>query len=169
MLARRSTLLTLACLLSSSRIGTSIGPADFPINQKCENSSMATSVLKKIIYSPLAPKPVGPYNQAVQHDNTLYISGVLGIDASSGKMAEGVENQAKQALTNMGHILKEAGGSYEHVVKTTILLNDINDFATVNNVYGQFFKPPYPARSTFQVGKLPLGAAVEIEAIAGLH
>ncbi|XP_026683836.1 uncharacterized protein LOC103515295, partial [Diaphorina citri] len=63
----------------------------------------------------------------------------------------------------------QAGGSYEHVVKTTILLNDINDFATVNNVYGQFFKPPYPARSTFQVGKLPLGAAVEIEAIAGLH
>ncbi|XP_017303264.1 rutC family protein C23G10.2, partial [Diaphorina citri] len=96
------------------------------------------------------------FSQAVQHDNTLYISGVLGIDASSGKMAEGVENQAKQALTNMGHILKEAGGSYEHVVKTTILLNDINDFATVNNVYGQFFKPPYPARSTFQVGKLPL-------------
>lgn len=129
---------------------------------------MAAKLVRRIICSPLAPKPVGPYNQAVQHGNTLYISGVLGIDASSNKMADGVEAQAKQALINMGHILKEAGASYEHVVKTTILLNDINDFATVNSVYGQFFTVPYPARSTFQVGKLPLGASVEIEAIAGI-
>lgn len=125
------------------------------------------SVVRKIISSQAAPKPVGPYNQAILVDRTVYLSGVLGLDKETGKLVNGgAAGEARQALINMGHILAEAGSGFDKVIKTTILLNDINDFATINEIYKQFFTKDYPARSTFQVGKLPLGAMVEIEAIA---
>ncbi|XP_076662145.1 reactive intermediate imine deaminase A homolog UK114 [Halictus rubicundus] len=127
----------------------------------------STKIVRKIISSSLAPKPVGPYNQAILVDRTVYLSGVLGIDMKTQKLADGgAVAEARQALLNMGQILREAGSSYEKVVKTTVLLNDINDFAGVNAVYKEFFTDNYPARSTYQVGRLPMGAQVEIEAIA---
>ncbi|CAL7943671.1 unnamed protein product [Xylocopa violacea] len=123
--------------------------------------------IRKIISSSLGPKPVGPYNQAVLVDRTLYLSGVLGVDIKTGKLVEGgTVAQARQALINMGHVLKEAGSDYNKVIKTTIFLQNINDFAGVNEIYKEFFKEPYPARSTLEVGKLPMGAQFEIEAIA---
>ncbi|XP_003489005.1 2-iminobutanoate/2-iminopropanoate deaminase [Bombus vosnesenskii] len=124
-------------------------------------------IIRKIISSSLGPKPIGPYNQAVLVDHTLYLSGSLGVDVKTGKLvAGGAAVEARQALINMGHILKEAGSNYDKVVKTTIFLQDINEFSDVNEVYKEFFKENYPARSTFQVGKLPMGAKFEIEAIA---
>lgn len=123
--------------------------------------------MKKIINTQLAPKAVGPYSQAVIVGNTLYISGQLGIDPSVSKLVEGgVVAQAHQALKNMGEILKEAGYSYDDVVKTTVLLNDIGDFVEVNKVYMQYFTSSYPARAAYQVAALPIGGLVEIEAIA---
>ncbi|XP_017758357.1 PREDICTED: ribonuclease UK114 [Eufriesea mexicana] len=105
--------------------------------------------------------------QAVLVNHTLYLSGILGVDVKTEKLAiGGAVAEARQALINMGHILKEAGSDYDKVIKTTIFLQDINNFTGVNEVYKEFFKENYPARSTFQVGKLPMGAQFEIEAIA---
>ena len=122
--------------------------------------------MKKVIASPKAPKAVGPYSQAIAHDSTLYISGQLPIDGATGQMAEGVEAQTRQALTNLGYILEEAGYTFDNVAKTTVLLADIADFAAMNEVYGTFFEGAFPARSAFQVAAVPRGAKLEIEAIA---
>ena len=122
--------------------------------------------MKKIIASPLAPKAVGPYSQAVHTDAALYISGQLPIDGASGKMAEGIAAQTHQSLKNIGHILHEAGCDYADVVKTTVLLADIKDFAAMNAVYAEYFGEPYPARVCYQVAALPMGALVEIDAVA---
>ncbi|XP_076167186.1 reactive intermediate imine deaminase A homolog UK114 isoform X1 [Ptiloglossa arizonensis] len=127
----------------------------------------ANKIVRKIISSSLSPQPIGPYNQAVLVDRTLYLSGVIGMDIESQKLVEGgVVAETRQVFRNMGHILKEAGSNYDKVVKTTILLNNINDFAVVNAIYNEYFTENYPARSTFQVGKLPMGAQIEIEVIA---
>lgn len=124
--------------------------------------------VRKTILTTCAPKPVGPYSQAVQFGNTLYVSGVLGLDKNKMELVEGgVGGQAKQALVNLGHILKAAGTTYENVIKTSIFLADIGDFKEVNDVYKDFFTSNPPARSTYQVAALPLGALVEIEVIAG--
>nr|CAD7458269.1 unnamed protein product [Timema tahoe] len=126
-----------------------------------------SKVSRKIISTLSAPKPVAPYNQAVQVDRTLYLSGVLGLDKNTNKLVTGgIVAEARQALENLGKILNASDSSYENVVKTTILLNDIADFGSVNEVYKEFFKEPYPARTAYQAGKLPLGANVEIEVIA---
>jgi len=123
--------------------------------------------MKKIINTPLAPKAVGPYSQAVQAGNTLYISGQLGLDAKTGKFVEGgVEEQAHQSIKNLKAILEEAGYTIDDVVKTTVLLNDIADFVNVNRVYQQYFTSSYPARAAYQAAALPIGGLVEIEAIA---
>ena len=122
--------------------------------------------MKKVIASPLAPKAVGPYSQAIASDNTLYISGQLPIDGATGKMAEGVEAQTRQSLNNLGHILKEAGYSYDDVAKTTVLLADIADFSAMNAVYAEYFTGEKPARICYQVAALPMGALVEIDCIA---
>ena len=100
--------------------------------------------------------------------NTLYLSGQLGIDPVTGELAEGVEAQARQAMRNIAGVLEDSGASFDNVVKMTVLLADINDFAVVNEVYGSFLSEPYPARSAFQVAEIPKGALVEIEAIAVL-
>ncbi|XP_066530606.1 2-iminobutanoate/2-iminopropanoate deaminase isoform X3 [Hoplias malabaricus] len=108
-------------------------------------------------------------SQAVVVDRTMYISGQLGMDVASGQLVPGgVQAQTKQALINMGEILKAAGCGYDNVVKTTVLLADINDFNNVNDVYKQFFCKNFPARAAYQVAALPRGGLVEIEAVAVL-
>ena len=122
--------------------------------------------MKKIIASPLAPKAVGPYSQAVEAAGTIYVSGQLPIDASTGKLPEGNEAQTRQSLTNLRHILEEAGSSLSDVVKTTVLLQDMGDFAAMNAVYAEFFTQEMPARMCYEVARLPMGAQVEIDAVA---
>jgi 2-iminobutanoate/2-iminopropanoate deaminase len=123
--------------------------------------------MKQVIFSPHAPKAVGPYSQAVEVDGTLYMSGQLPIDPKTGKFVEGgVKEQTTQCLHNIGAILTEAAYSFHDVVKSTVLLADMNDFAGMNEVYASFYTEPYPARVAFQAGKLPMGALVEIETIA---
>lgn len=122
--------------------------------------------MKKIIASPLAPKAVGPYSQAIEAGGTLYVSGQLPIDGATGTMPEGVEAQARQSLTNLGHILGEAGYTFADVVKTTVLLQNIGDFGAMNAVYAGFFTEQMPARICYQVAALPMGALVEIDAVA---
>ncbi|KAF6737804.1 Ribonuclease UK114 [Oryzias melastigma] len=128
-----------------------------------------SAVNRKFIYTASAPAAIGPYSQGVLVDRTMYISGQIGMDVVTGQLVEGgVQAQTKQALTNMGEILKAAGCSYNNVVKTTVLLKDINDFNSVNEVYSSFFSSNFPARAAYQVAALPRGALVEIEAIAVL-
>ena len=122
--------------------------------------------MKKVIASPLAPRAVGPYSQAIAHDSTLYISGQLPIDGATGVMAEGIEAQTHQALKNLGYILNEAGYSYDDVAKTTVLLASIADFAAMNAIYAEYFQGEKPARICYQVAALPMGALVEIDCIA---
>ncbi|KAK9502726.1 hypothetical protein O3M35_011440 [Rhynocoris fuscipes] len=125
------------------------------------------SIIRRIISSANAPKPVGPYSQAVQAGETLYVSGCLGLDKDSMKLVPGgAASETKKAIENLQEILKAGNSSLNNVVKTTVFLDDMNDFNSVNEVYKSFFKEPYPARSCFQVAKLPLGAKVEIEVVA---
>jgi 2-iminobutanoate/2-iminopropanoate deaminase len=121
---------------------------------------------KKIISSPDAPAAVGPYSQAVEAAGTLYISGQLPLDPATGKMPEGVEAQAQQVFANIEAILTAAGYTFDHVVKSTVLLADIADFAAVNAIYASRYTRDMPARAAYQVAALPMGARVEIETIA---
>ncbi|XP_075438771.1 2-iminobutanoate/2-iminopropanoate deaminase-like isoform X1 [Ascaphus truei] len=126
-------------------------------------------LIRRIITTTKAPAAIGPYSQAVVVDKTMYVSGQLGMDPVSGQLvAGGIKNEATQALVNMGEILKVAGCSYSNVVKTTVLLADINDFNDMNEVYKQFFQNSFPARAAYQVAALPKGGRVEIEAVAVL-
>ena len=122
--------------------------------------------MKKIIASPLAPKAVGPYSQAVEAGGTLYVSGQLPIDGATGTMPEGIEAQTRQSLANLKYILEEAGYGVEDVVKTTVLLQDIGDFGAMNAVYAEVFTDRMPARVCYEVARLPMGARVEIDAVA---
>ena len=120
-----------------------------------------------VIKTDLAPKAIGPYSQAIKACNTIYVSGQLGLNPESGDFDDDdIVVQTKQSLNNIKAILDSAGYSLSDVVKTTVLLKDINEFASMNEVYGTFFKEPYPARAAFEVGALPKNARVEIEAIA---
>jgi len=121
---------------------------------------------KETIATTNAPGAVGPYVQAVKVNGMVYCSGQLGINPEDGKMPETVEEQAHCSMKNMGAILKEAGSDYGKIVKTTIFLADINDFAKVNEIYKSYFDGEYPARSCVQVAKLPLGGLVEVECVA---
>ncbi|GAA7369067.1 RidA family protein [Helicobacter pylori] len=123
--------------------------------------------MKEIIHSTLAPKAIGPYSQAIATNDLVFVSGQLGIDASTGEFkGTDIHSQTTQSMENIKAILKEAGLGMDSVVKTTILLKSLDDFSVVNEIYGSYFKEPYPARATFQVAKLPKDALVEIEAIA---
>jgi 2-iminobutanoate/2-iminopropanoate deaminase len=113
-----------------------------------------------------APAAIGPYSQAIAADGFLFCSGQLGLDPATGELVEGVEAQAERSLRNLSAVLDAAGLAWTDVVKTTIFLADIRDFATVNAVYARFVPDPPPARSTFAVGSLPKGGLIEIEAIA---
>ncbi|GAA6999430.1 RidA family protein [Helicobacter pylori] len=123
--------------------------------------------MKEVIHSTLAPKAIGPYSQAIATNDLVFVSGQLGIDASTGEFkGTDIHSQTTQSMENIKAILKEAGLGMDSVVKTTILLKSLDDFVVVNEIYGSYFKEPYPARATFQVAKLPKDALVEIEAIA---
>lgn len=122
--------------------------------------------MKKIIAAQEAPKAVGPYSQAVEAGGALYISGQLPINGATSQMAEGIEAQTRQSLTNLGYILREAGYDFKDVVKTTVLLDDIKDFAKMNAIYAEFFTEQMPARMCYEVAALPMGALVEIDAVA---
>ena len=120
----------------------------------------------KRISTDKAPAAIGPYSQALDTGNMLFISGQIPIDPQTGNMADTVEEQAKQVLTNVQNILAKAGLTMANVVKTTVFLSHLGDFAKVNEVYASFFAEPYPARSCVQVAAIPKGAKVEIETIA---
>lgn len=114
-----------------------------------------------------APAAIGPYSQAVQAGNTVYVSGQLPIDPATGAFAgEDIRAQTRQSLTNIRSILEAVGSDMSKVVKTTVLLKNIADFAAMNEVYAEFFAAPYPARAAFQVAALPKDALVEIECVA---
>ncbi|WP_231173747.1 RidA family protein [Helicobacter pylori] len=123
--------------------------------------------MKEVIHSTLVPKAIGPYSQAIATNDLVFVSGQLGIDANTGEFkGTDIHSQTTQSMENIKAILKEAGLGMDSVVKTTILLKSLDDFSVVNEIYGSYFKEPYPARATFQVAKLPKDALVEIEAIA---
>lgn len=118
----------------------------------------------QLINSSKAPDAVGPYSQALATDNLVYTSGQLPL--KNGKMPENVSEQAAQCLENVKAVLEEAGSGMDKVLKSTVYLADINDFAAMNEVYAKYFSKPFPARSCFAVKALPLGAKVEIEVVA---
>jgi len=121
----------------------------------------------KAVSTTKAPAAIGPYSQAIEANGFVYASGQLPIDPTTGQFPEGgIKEQTRQSLTNAHNILKEAGIDLSHVVKTTVFLSDIANFAPMNEVYAQFFREPFPARSAVAVKDLPKGALVEIEVIA---
>ena len=123
--------------------------------------------MKKVIMTPNAPKPVGPYSQAVLAGQTLYCSGQIAIDPKTNEVIKGsVQEEAELVMKNIGAVLKESDMNFENIIKTTIFLINMGDFAAVNEVYGKYFKADPPARSTIAVKELPKGVQVEIEVVA---
>ena len=123
--------------------------------------------MKKMISTPKAPAAIGPYSQAIQVGNLIYTSGQIPIDPATGQLVEGgVKEQTRQSLSNIQAILQEAGLTMTSVVKTTVFMADMADFAEMNSVYAEFFTEPYPARSAVAVKTLPKNALVEIEVVA---
>jgi 2-iminobutanoate/2-iminopropanoate deaminase len=123
--------------------------------------------IKKVVTTDEAPAAIGPYSVGVSVGNLVFTAGQLGIDPASGEIVPGgVEAETRQALVNLGSVLKAAGTSLDNVVKTTVYLQDIEEFRKMNSVYNEFFSSEYPARSAVQVAALPKGGLVEIEAVA---
>ena len=123
--------------------------------------------MKSVIHTKLAPEAIGPYSQAIHVKNLVFTSGQIPIDPATGAFVEGgIKEQTRQSLLNVKAILGNAGTSMDNVIKTTVFLADMNDFADMNSVYAEFFNAPYPARSAVAVKTLPKGALVEIEVIA---
>ncbi|XP_078436938.1 endoribonuclease L-PSP family protein [Wolffia australiana] len=145
-------------------------PASFAsVKAAVSMSTSSSQSVKEAVRTDKAPAALGPYSQAIKANNLLFVSGVLGLVPETGKfISDDVEQQTEQVLKNMGEILAASGASYESVVKTTIMLADLNDFKKVNEIYAKYFPSPAPARSTYQVAKLPLDARIEIECIAAL-
>ncbi len=121
--------------------------------------------MKQIISTDLAPQAIGPYSQATIVGNTLYTSGVIPVDPATGEIPEGSVAQATQAFTNIKKLIEAAGSSMDKVIKTTVFIKEMDDFAAINEVYGRFFQEPYPCRSCVEVARLPKDVMLEIEAI----
>ena len=121
---------------------------------------------RDILHTNAAPAPVGPYSQGVRAGAFIFTAGQIGLDPATGKLAEGLEAQARQVMANLAAILAAAGSGLDHIVKTTMFLTDMSHFAAVNAIYGAAFTAAPPARSTVAVAGLPLGALVEIEVVA---
>lgn len=128
--------------------------------------SIGTFAQKRAVETEDAPKAIGPYSQAIIANGFVFTAGQIGSDPKTGTLAEGVEAQTEQALKNIAAVLKASGSSMGDVVKTTVFLADINDFAKMNEIYAKYFKAPFPARSTVQVARLPRDARIEIETVA---
>lgn len=124
---------------------------------------------RTIIRTEKAPAAVGPYSQAVKTEKMIFTSGQIGINPLTGQLRLGIEDQTRQVLANLAAVLAAAGSSMDQIVKTTIFLTDMAEFGTVNGIYAEVFSGDPPARSTVQVAGLPLGALVEIEAVALLN
>lgn len=121
----------------------------------------------QVISANNAPKAIGPYSQGIKTQNMVFTSGQIPIDPATGEVVGGgVESQARQALENLKAVLIEAGVGMENVIKTTVFIKDMNEFALVNKIYGEYFKEPYPARSCVEVARLPKDVSIEIEAVA---
>jgi reactive intermediate/imine deaminase len=120
---------------------------------------------KEPITSKHAPAALGPYSQAIRAGETVYLSGQIGLDPPTGNLVEGIEAQTHQVLRNLRAVAQAAGGELDDIVKLTLLLTDLADFGKVNEIMATYFKPPYPARATYQVAALPKGARVEIEGV----
>src|SRR5437667_900112 len=112
-----------------------------------------------------APAAIGPYSQAIRAGDTVYLSGQIGLDPATGNLRDGVEAQARQVFDNLKAVSEAAGGSLDNVVKLSLLLADLADFAKVNDIMASYFTAPYPARATYQVGGLPKGARVEVDVV----
>jgi len=150
---RREALVTLSCLAL-------IGPNLLPRDERSKK-------MKKEIKTEKAPKAIGPYSQAIEANGFIFASGQIAIDPSTGELnTDSIEEQTRLVLSNLQAVLEAAGCSFDKVVKCTVFLQDMNDFSRMNAVYGEFFKPPYPARAAVQVARLPKDVKVEIEAIA---
>lgn len=122
--------------------------------------------MKNVISTDKAPAAIGPYSQAIEVNGMVYTSGIIPVVPSTGEIPEGSVAQAKQAFENLSHLLEAAGTDMGHVVKTTVFIKEMNDFAAINEVYAEFFPSPYPARSCVEVARLPKDVMLEIEAIA---
>lgn len=123
--------------------------------------------MKSVVTTDRGPKPIGPYSQAIQCNGLIYLSGQVALDPKTGALAEGdIRKQTERTLDNIKGILEAAGANLHHVIKTTVFLKDMNDFAAMNEVYAKYFTSAPPARSTVQVTRLPKDALVEIEVIA---
>ncbi len=122
--------------------------------------------MKKVISTDKAPAAIGPYSQAIEVNNMVYTSGIIPVDPATGNIPDGSVAQAEQAFTNMKNLLEAAGTSMENVVKTTVFIKEMNDFAAINEVYAQYFTEPFPSRSCVEVARLPKDVMLEIEAIA---
>lgn len=120
---------------------------------------------KEAIQSKSAPVALGPYSQGIRAGSTVYLSGQLGLDPATGNLVDGIEAQAHRVLMNLDAVAKAAGGGLDDIVKLTLLMADLADFAKVNEIMAKHFKPPYPARATYQVAALPKGARLEVEGI----
>jgi len=128
---------------------------------------MEVEMAKKAVLSHDAPAPIGPYSQAVEVGSWIFISGQIPIDPTTGKLVEGgISTQTRQVLNNLQAVLTAVGLNMDAVVKTTIYLTDLGEFSLVNEIYEEYFQPPYPARATVEVSALPRGVRIEIEAIA---
>jgi 2-iminobutanoate/2-iminopropanoate deaminase len=124
---------------------------------------------KQAIHTDAAPAAIGPYSQAIRAGDTVYLSGQIGLDPATGQLRDGTEAQTRQVLDNLRAVALAAGGSLDDIVKLTLLLADIGDFAKVNDIMASALTKPYPARATYQVAALPRGARVEIEAVLVLR
>ena len=122
--------------------------------------------MKKVVVTDKAPGAIGPYSQGINVGDMFFFSGQIPVNPLTGEMPEGIEAQVKQSLDNVKALLEYQGMGFSNVIKTTVFLADMNDFATMNGIYATYFVEPYPARSAVQVAKLPKGALVEIEVIA---
>jgi reactive intermediate/imine deaminase len=120
---------------------------------------------KEIIHTDNAPAAIGPYSQAIRAGNTVYLSGQLGLDPATGSLREGIEAQTRQVLDNLQAVSAAAGGSLDDIVKLTLLLVDLGDFAKVNEIMASRFRQPYPARATYQVAALPKAGRIEVEGV----
>ena len=135
---------------------------------KCKTSITFASMEKKIIRTDNAPAPIGPYNQAVQFGNMLFISGQIALDPKTGQLLKGdIKDETRLVMENLKAILQEAGMDFTHIIKSSIFLMDMGQFAQVNEIYGSYFNDAAPARETIQVAGLPRGVNVEISVIAG--
>lgn len=122
--------------------------------------------MKKVVETKKAPGAIGPYSQGIDIGNLIFFSGQIPLNPETGEMPKGIEAQTKQALENVKGLLESQGLDFSHVVKTTVFLDNMDDFNTVNSIYAQYFVEPYPARSAVEVGRLPKGALIEVEIIA---